>query len=175
MVALFLVSCATTEKTHRDIPAVPYQFKIATYQDEREDNLANLVGERQTFPFRQGVFASSLLHALNRNMFVSDEARVDVVLKDYASVKEEGKYLVSYYMQLTAHDMNGQLLAEGNFSCLSEGTTDFWPIWEEGRKNVSSGMSLKQLRLWEELTRDCLMQVAADFNAQILAKAAADE
>lgn len=155
----------------RGVIRVPYTFKVETFHDGRtEETLRDALNLSEEYPFEQEEFLQILVQSMNKGLFVSDQATLNVKLLDYAAARQGNKYLVSAFVEMHGFNDQHQKLAGGRFSCVAEGREQF----EMGlmiQTALRSGQFVKSSRartVWADVLRECLEDIAYEFNSEIV-------
>lgn len=110
--ALLLAGCADRPK-----PASPwgYDFALGHFKDIRPHDDVMLMDN--VYPFRADNFMASWRKQTQSNLFAHDDARLDVLLRDYVATHSGKSYAMTMQMTLRGRNSDGQVVAETPARC----------------------------------------------------------
>lgn len=176
----FLALSACAQHTHvpNNVKSVrlPYVFQVESFHDmrqvEEEKSLSEMVDKRIKYSFDQDLMLKKLVRSINNRVLYSyDKALLRVRLKDYAAVRDGNLYSVAFYADMTGLNSQSQVLASGLYSCFASERLgiDFKGIFESVVSlDAPVKLEKREDKIWEKLYEQCLLDMAREFNSDVV-------
>lgn len=159
-VAAVLTACNPFEPKYQapEMPASPYHFTLSAVGSEIEAE------EQEEHKINISELSGKVVNRLNTGLFTTHPAGLAITWKDYQAQIDDMTYKLSLSAEFYS-EFRGELLAQGTYMCVAEGTQPFELLRKARAKFDGEAFTMNEYaaRIWNELLEQCLDELAADY------------